>query len=586
MPMNDTVQIPKIDLLTLHAQLQQLHAQSQYHETWLLSLLRILIGLTNAAGAAYAIRQDNQLILSSRILSKQSLSWHSSLEELLIEEMDTACRMQEVQLKSLNEERHIWLISSPVTCQNQCESMALVVVQGQQPVEMFVVILQLVAHFAALQTSQETLSIETLPYQLLAQPTLKKAEQLLLEKLQPQLSCQHLFLGHLHGQHYRLSRISDYENIKRHADLTHAIEAFMNETLINGENYHVQTQQNASDSAAQILTLSQGQQISCLLLPNFYHDKINFALVCIWQKIPAEQNILMLAKPLGTVLETLHRHNPSFLTRWLYHWQGFWKKFFLIAIPTLCLIAAFIPVPYHIDGKVLIHPTIRRFVTAPFEGILKKTVHENGDIVEKNTVLAYLDEREIEWTLSGLIADKNRAQKQKDVAKAQRNTANAQMAQLEIERLETQIALLQHRIANLAVKSPINGIIISGDLKRVEGSPVEKGQSLFEIAPLDNMIVELAIPAEDIVHVDENMLLTIYLNAFPYQKWQQPLSKIHPSATVQEGDAVFIVETALKNEDKRLRPGMQGKGHIVAGEKPLGWVLFHKVWENMVRWWR
>lgn len=42
----------------------------------------------------------------------------------------------------------------------------------------------------------------------------------------------------------------------------------------------------------------------------------------------------------------------------------------------------------------------------------------------------------------------------------------------------------------------------------MQGSPVEKGQSLFEVAPLETMRVELAIPAEDIAYIRPEMPLS------------------------------------------------------------------------------
>ena len=63
-------------------------------------------------------------------------------------------------------------------------------------------------------------------------------------------------------------------------------------------------------------------------------------------------------------------------------------------------------------------------------------------------------------------------------------TAAAQIDQLEIQRQEVKRQLLERRLANLEIKSPIDGIVVAGDLQRSEGVPVNVGQVLYEVAPL------------------------------------------------------------------------------------------------------
>ena len=42
------------------------------------------------------------------------------------------------------------------------------------------------------------------------------------------------------------------------------------------------------------------------------------------------------------------------------------------------------------------------------------------------------------------------------------------------------------------------GIVVSGDLKRHEGAAVKIGQSLYEVAPLEKLVAEVAIPEEEL----------------------------------------------------------------------------------------
>ncbi len=51
--------------------------------------------------------------------------------------------------------------------------------------------------------------------------------------------------------------------------------------------------------------------------------------------------------------------------------------------------------------------------------------------------------------------------------------------------------LIVDRLGNLEVASPIDGVVISGDLEKYTGAPVERGPGLLEVAPLDMERLEL-----------------------------------------------------------------------------------------------
>jgi multidrug resistance efflux pump len=155
------------------------------------------------------------------------------------------------------------------------------------------------------------------------------------------------------------------------------------------------------------------------------------------------------------------------------------------------------------------------------------------------------------------------------------------MAGLESQRLDLKLRLLQRRADHLDVKSPIRGVIIGGDLKRAEGMPVTVGQGLFEVAPFDQMIFELAIPEQEFAHVAVGQEVTVRLDAFPRKTWQGTIAKIYPRAESRESEQVFVAELAVDGSDESLRPGMNGKASVVAQRHFLAWILFHRPWEHL-----
>ena len=105
---------------------------------------------------------------------------------------------------------------------------------------------------------------------------------------------------------------------------------------------------------------------------------------------------------------------------------------------------------------------------------------------------------------------------------------------------------------------------------------MKTGDRLFEIAPLDQMLVEVAIPEPDIRHIVVGQEVSVVLDAFPGETLTGTLRRIHPRSEVRDESNVFIAEVELSNLQGRLRPGMKGSADITAGRRMLGWILFHR----------
>jgi multidrug efflux pump subunit AcrA (membrane-fusion protein) len=140
---------------------------------------------------------------------------------------------------------------------------------------------------------------------------------------------------------------------------------------------------------------------------------------------------------------------------------------------------------------------------------------------------------------------------------------------------------LEHRITNLAIRSPVAGYVIGGDLKRTEGAPLTVGQVLYEIAPLDQMIVEVAIADDDIALVEVGQPVSIRFDAYAGDEFAGRLLRIHPRSETRDSRNVFIGEVMLDEAAGALRPGMKGKARIAIGGKSLAGGLCQRGWHTI-----
>jgi multidrug resistance efflux pump len=243
-----------------------------------------------------------------------------------------------------------------------------------------------------------------------------------------------------------------------------------------------------------------------------------------------------------------------------------------------------IPVDYRVQCDLELQPVSRRFVAAPFAAPLEECFVEPGDIVQKNELLARLDGRELKWELAGIRADVGKARKEYNTHLSDQEFGLAAIARHELERLENRASLLAVREETLEIRSPMTGVVVAGDLRDTEGVPLETGQSLFEVAPLDRMVVEIEIPEEDVRHVSSNMNLTFHLNAMPGDTFEAQVLRIHPRGELRDQDNVFVAEAELDNNSTTLRPGMKGVAKISTGARSIGWNLFHKPVAHITGW--
>lgn len=213
----------------------------------------------------------------------------------------------------------------------------------------------------------------------------------------------------------------------------------------------------------------------------------------------------------------------------------------VVILSLLCLL----PMRYQVKCDCELQPVVRRFVAAPFEGRLDTSLVEPGDTVKAGDVLARIDGREIKWELSGRLAEFHRVEKERAGYLVSHETAQVEIATFDMQRLELQIEQLEDQTANLDIRSPIDGMVVVGDLSKSEGVPLEKGQTLFEIAPLEKMIIEVAVPEDDVRFVKQGMKTHVSLDAYPMQPRVGDIQRIHPRAELKEHQNIFVAELNL-----------------------------------------
>lgn len=425
------------------------------------------------------------------------------------------------------------------------------------------------------------------------------AAKCIAEDLSNYLEAADVFVGlcPTEGASCRLTAISGTE-VDPLNGTTQLAEAVLMESIARGM-VSVWPAQEAADRHA-LLAHQQfakehgyGSVVACPL--RFEADKVAGAILVTFQKEAADGTaetnaatfLRAAERPLASALESLQRSSHGILSQLTAGVRAALRdrrlKVAALVVAALSGVMM-LPVDYRVGCESELQPVSRRFVAAPFDAPLDECLVEPGDVVEADQPVARLDGRELRWELAGVHADLSKATKERNSFLSEQKSAQAAIARHEIERLSNQVALLSDRMRNLEIRSPVDGIIVTGDLKETEGVPLETGQTLFEIAPLDRMVIEAAIPEEDIRHVRKGMEVRLILDSMPSELITATISKVHPRAELRDNENVFIAEAEISNSERLLRPGMRGAAKISTGRRALGWTLFHKPTARVTGW--
>jgi multidrug efflux pump subunit AcrA (membrane-fusion protein) len=231
--------------------------------------------------------------------------------------------------------------------------------------------------------------------------------------------------------------------------------------------------------------------------------------------------------------------------------------------------------------------TVQRVVAAPMTGYVASADVRAGDTVAEGQILAELDGRDLRLELLKWSSQRSQRRREQSEALAARDRAQAGILAAQIEQADAQIKLLEEQLKRIAVAAPFDGIVVSGDLSQSLGAPVERGEILFEVAPLNSYRVILEVDERDIGELVKEQTGWLALTGMPGDVIEIRVDAITPISTAEEGRNYFRVEASLLGEPPAmLRPGMEGVGKIEAGRRSLVWIWTHKItsWMRMFFW--
>jgi len=261
-------------------------------------------------------------------------------------------------------------------------------------------------------------------------------------------------------------------------------------------------------------------------------------------------------------------------------------KLAAIALLGLVLFLVLAKGEHRVTAKSVIEGQVQRAAVAPFAGFIRSAPARAGDPVKTGDVLAALDDRDLVLDRLKWQSERDKLLRKQREALAKHDRPNLMVLASQIRQAESQLALAEDKLARARIVAPFDGIVVSGDLSQMLGSPVDKGKTLFEIAPLHAYRVIIHVDERDIGFVSAGQHGALLLAGMPGDPLPFVLTKITPVTVPEQGQNSFRAEALLTKPGAHLRPGMEGVAKIDAGQRSLVWIWTHSVveWLRLTAW--
>jgi len=422
-------------------------------------------------------------------------------------------------------------------------------------------------------------------------------------ELANRFSCQRVSLGFLRYNRMRVEAISHYSKIDRQSNLVQKIQETMNESLDQGTTvvypaadedgvlitrFHALLSKSQQDAAICTLPLIKNSTVvGAIVLERMANDPFTPETV-----VQCEQIALLL----GPVLETRRQDERPLLSKIFGSLQSGLAKLFgprhlplkmIISLAFVLLIWLFqAGAMFRISCDSVLEAKISRVVVAPQQGYIAQAHVRAGDRVVKGDLLATLDDQEL--ILEQRKWKSQHAQLLKEYRKAFAGLDRAEVAILnaKIAQAEAQLRLVEQQLARTRLVAPFSGMIVKGDLSQDLGSPVTRGEILYEVAPTDEYRVILKVDDQDIGMVLPGQQGQLKLSGIPEKSIHITIDRLTPVSSNEEGHNRFRVEASMDYHSDLMRPGMEGISKIDIRQEKLIWIWTRPLtdWLRLFAW--
>ncbi len=414
----------------------------------------------------------------------------------------------------------------------------------------------------------------------------------LCQHLAQQFDCEQVILGLCQGLRVKVSSLSDQLQFDPKADSILQIELAMEECVDQLQLISCSTQSRnkageyLTHAHSSLLKLASGSSICSI--PLTQGEKVIGCVTLVSNKAEGltanEQQMLndisrytgpALALKITTEHSTIQRSTNALKqgSRKLFGGGHLKLKAIALAILITTSLLTLVPGDYTVTARSQIEGAVQQLISAPFTGYIETVKVRPGDYVEKDQVLASLENHDLMLEKEQWSSNRNQLSKEYYQALATGVRSDVGIMKERLSQAQAKLDLINAKLFRAQIKAPFAGIVINGDLSQSLGLPVEQGKKLFELSPLDEFRIIIQVDELDIEKIQPGQIATLRLTGFPDKEIAARITRIVPIASERPEGAFFRVEASVDHTNITVQPGMKGIARIKVSKEPL-----YKVW--------
>jgi len=422
--------------------------------------------------------------------------------------------------------------------------------------------------------------------------------------LADQTGCERVAVGFVDGQQIKVQALSHSADFGERMNLIRRISSAMDEAVDQRAPIVVPALALGAvmgTSAHEVLIKEEGSAAVCTVLLTWNTDIIG--AITLERSEPFEPHEVATledtATLLGPILELKRRDD-----RWLPQkaWDALRSharklvgprhlglKAAVIGVAVVLLYLTVATGTFRVTAPATLEGAVMRVAVAPLDGFIVEAPVRAGDLVRAGAVLCVLDDRDLRLEERNLQSQRDQVESEYLEAMARGERVEMGLLANRMEQADVQLDLIAEQLGRLRIVAPIDGIVVSGDLSQSIGAPVQQGDVLFEVAPLDTYRLMLRVDERDVAYVTVQQRGAVVLAALSQETHEFTIEKVTPVSTSEEGTTYFLVEAGLDDAAAMLRPGMEGVGKIDIEKRRRIWIVTRRLtdWLRMWVWsWR
>ena len=203
-------------------------------------------------------------------------------------------------------------------------------------------------------------------------------------------------------------------------------------------------------------------------------------------------------------------------------------------------------------------------VIAKVEGEVREILVEEGDEVSEGAVLARLDGDRLRLELNESRARLNKMRRDFERNKELRekgllSEGDFEKLRFDLEALEASFNLATLELDYTKIRAPINGVVSERYIKI--GTTIRVGDPAFRVTSFDPLVAYLHVPEREYRQIRSGQPVAIDIDALADQRVFSEVTRISPVVDPETG--TFKITIEIRDEERRIKPGMFGRMSIV-----------------------